>query len=103
VLFDRVDDARPSRVIALDPRIHRTYHYWHAFVPGTTHGQLYAFRVHGSYDPTNGLRFDATKILLDPYGKCVARPNKYRRAGSLPARRQRRRRIQECRDRPWLL
>jgi len=39
-LFDHVDDARPSRVIALDPRIHRTYHYWHAFVPGTTHGQL---------------------------------------------------------------
>ena len=66
-------------MIALDPRIHRTYHYWHAFVPGTTHGQLYAFRVHGSYDPTNGLRFDATKILLDPYGKCIARPNKYRR------------------------
>jgi isoamylase len=78
-LFDHVDDARPSRVIALDPRIHRTYHYRHAFVPGTTHGQLYAFRVHGSYDPTNGLRFDATKILLDPYGKCIARPNKYRR------------------------
>ncbi len=31
-LFDHVDDARPARVIALDPRTHRTYHYWHVFV-----------------------------------------------------------------------
>jgi isoamylase len=73
-LFDHVDDARPARVIALDPRTHRTYHYWHVFVPGIGPGQLYAFRVHGLFDPANGLRFDASKVLLDPYGKCIARP-----------------------------
>jgi isoamylase len=78
-LFDRMDSAKPARVIALDPRIHRTYHYWHVFVPGIAHGQLYAFRVHGPYDPANGLRFDASKTLLDPYGKCIARPQGYRR------------------------
>jgi len=28
LLFDRVDDPEPSRVIDLDPRTNRTYHYW---------------------------------------------------------------------------
>jgi isoamylase len=73
-LFDHVDDAKPVRLIALDPRIHRTYHYWHVFVPGISPGQLYAFRVQGLFDPANGQRFDASKVLLDPYGKCIARP-----------------------------
>jgi pullulanase/glycogen debranching enzyme len=81
-LFDRVDDAEPARVIALDPRTHRTYHYWHTFIPGIAHGQLYAFRVQGPLDPANGLRFDASKTLLDPYGKCVARPAGYRRGAA---------------------
>jgi isoamylase len=74
LLFDRADDALPSRVFELDPRAHRTYHYWHAFVPGVRPGQLYAYRAHGPFAPEKGLRFDAAKVLLDPYGKCVARP-----------------------------
>ena len=74
LLFDRVDDSKPSRVIDLDPHVNRTYHYWHAFVPGVTAGQLYGYRVAGPFDPARGLRFDANKVLLDPYGKCLARP-----------------------------
>jgi len=27
LLYERVDDALPSRVFELDPRAHRTYHY----------------------------------------------------------------------------
>ena len=65
---------QPSRVIDLDPRINRTYHYWHVFVPEVTAGQIYAYRVAGPFDPQRGLRFDADKVLLDPYGKCIARP-----------------------------
>jgi len=74
LLFDRVDDAQPARVIDLDPHTHRTYHYWHAFVPGIGSGQLYAYRARGPFDPDRGLRFDPDKVLLDPYGLCVARP-----------------------------
>jgi glycogen operon protein len=74
LLFDNVDDPEPSRVIALDPRINRTYHYWHVFVSGVSAGQIYAYRIAGPFDPERGLRFDPTKVLLDPYGKCVARP-----------------------------
>ena len=45
LLFDSAADAQPTRVIALDPRKHRTYHYWHVFVPGIGAGQLYAYRA----------------------------------------------------------
>jgi isoamylase len=34
LLFDCEDVPAPSRTIALDPVKNRTYHYWHAFVPG---------------------------------------------------------------------
>ena len=74
LLFDAEDAADPSRIIDLDPRINRTYHYWHVFVPGITAGQVYAYRVTGPFDPERGLRFDPSKLLLDPYGKCIARP-----------------------------
>jgi isoamylase len=75
LLFDRADDPHPSRVIDLDPRTQRTYHYWHAFVPGVEAGQLYGYRAHGPFVPEKGLRFDAGKVLLDPYANCVARPS----------------------------
>ena len=79
LLFDREDDARPARVISLDPFLNRTYHYWHVFVPGVQSGQLYGYRVHGPFDPSQGLRFDPTKVLLDPYGRAVAVPKIYSR------------------------
>jgi isoamylase len=69
LLFDDLDAQEPSRVIDLDRRTNRTYHYWHVFVPGVTAGQLYAYRVGGPYEPARGLRFDPTKVLLDPYAR----------------------------------
>jgi glycogen operon protein len=83
VLFDREDDAQPTRVITLDPAINRTYHYWHAFVPGLQAGQLYGYRVHGAFDPRQGLRFDAEKVLLDPYGRGVVVPKSYSRGAAV--------------------
>jgi glycogen operon protein len=79
LLFDRVDDARPARVIRIDPVDNRTYHYWHTFVPGTGAGQIYGFRVYGPYDVASGWRFDPTKVLLDPYGRAVVVPRDYSR------------------------
>jgi len=73
-LFDDVDAAAPARVIALDPRRHRTFHYWHAFVPDVAPGQIYAYRAHGPFEPRSGLRFDPDKLLLDPYGRAVVWP-----------------------------
>src|SRR5689334_2378719 len=61
LLFDGVDDARPARVIDLDPH-ERSHHYWHVFVPELKAGQLYGYRAHGPYAPEKGLRFDADKV-----------------------------------------
>ena len=85
VFFDHTDDPQPSRVIALDPVLHRTSHYWHIFVPGIKPGQLYGYRGDGPADPAAGHRFDRHKVLLDPYGKSVfVGPNYDRAAASRP-------------------
>ena len=79
LLFDRAEDARPSRVISIDPAANRTYHYWHIFVPGIGAGQIYGFRAYGPFEPGSGLRFDSSKLLLDPYGRAVVVPGNYSR------------------------
>ncbi|HEY7120892.1 MAG TPA: glycogen debranching protein GlgX [Tepidisphaeraceae bacterium] len=86
LLFDRVDDAKPARLIPIDPVTQRTYQYWHTFVPGIKAGQIYGYRVTGPAEPASGLRFDREKVLLDPYGRGVMVPKRYgreaaRRAG----------------------
>ena len=79
LFFDRADDAKPARIIEIDPVTNRTYHYWHTFVKGIRPGQLYGYRVQGPFEPSMGLRFDATKVLLDPYGRGVMVPKNYDR------------------------
>ena len=79
LLFDAADAAEPSRTIPLDPKAHRSYHYWHAFVPGLRPGQLYAYRAYGPFAPERGLLFDSDKVLLDPYALGVAVPDGYNR------------------------
>jgi glycogen operon protein len=68
LLFDRVDDPKPSRTVALDPRTNRTCHDWYTFVPGVKTGQLYAYRASGPYEPERGRRFDPAKVLLQMAG-----------------------------------
>src|SRR4030095_3792935 len=79
LLFDDEAATQPSRVIPLKADQHRTYHYWHVFVPDLQPGQVYAYRAHGPFAPERGSRFDAEKVLLDPYGLAVAVPERYDR------------------------
>ncbi|MFN8474655.1 MAG: glycogen debranching protein GlgX [Anaerolineae bacterium] len=79
LFFDRDDDAKPSRVIRLDPVFNRAYHYWYTFVPNVAPGQIYGYRVSGPFDPTRGLFFDPAKVLLDPYAREVVVPSGYTR------------------------
>src|SRR5205085_1707935 len=79
LLFDRVDEAKPASVVRLDPATNRSYHYWHVFVPDVRPGQLYGYRVDGPFDPSSGMRFDPSKVLLDPYGRGVMVPESYDR------------------------
>lgn len=82
LFFDREEDGTPSRMVRIDPTTNRTYHYWHVFVPGIRPGQIYGYRVEGPSAPASGLRFDAAKVLLDPYGRGVVVPQDYGRAAA---------------------
>ena len=79
LLFNGTEDTTPARSIRLDPDANRTYHYWHVFVPGVRSGQIYGYRVEGASDFARGMRFDHSKVLLDPYGRGVVVPGNYRR------------------------
>ncbi len=71
-LFDQSQDAAPARVIDLDPAYNRTGDVWHVWVEGIRHGQLYAYRVDGPYQPSEGHRFNFNKLLLDPFATAIA-------------------------------
>jgi isoamylase len=45
---------------------------WRGTVPDLGHGARYGFRVHGPWDPANGLRCNPAKLLLDPYARAIA-------------------------------
>jgi len=69
-LFDGVNSEKEFRRISLR---HQTDLVWHAYLPDAMPGQLYGYRVHGPYDPAKGFRFNANKVLLDPYAKSIGR------------------------------
>ncbi|MFW6155384.1 MAG: glycogen debranching protein GlgX [Planctomycetota bacterium] len=49
----------------------RTNFCWHAYLPEVAPGQRYGFRAHGPWQPEQGLRCCASKLLLDPYAKAI--------------------------------
>ncbi len=64
-LFDR--NGRETRVNLPE----RTAFCWHAYLRGVGPGQRYGFRVHGPWDPANGLRCNPAKLLVDPYARAI--------------------------------
>ena len=42
---------------------------WHGYLPDAAPGTVYAYRVHGPYEPDKGHRFNPNKLVLDPYAK----------------------------------
>jgi len=65
-LFD--DSARETRIRMRSGAAH----VWCRYVEGLKPGQRYGFRVHGPYDPKRGHRFNANKLLVDPYARAFA-------------------------------
>jgi isoamylase len=64
-LFDEAGNEERIRLPEMDGYV------WHAFLPGIHPGQKYGFRVYGEYDPSQGLRCNPNKLLLDPYAKAI--------------------------------
>src|SRR5713226_8647564 len=44
---------------------------WHAYLPNVGPGQRYGYRVHGPYEPDEGIRCNPCKLLLDPYARAI--------------------------------
>jgi glycogen operon protein len=64
-LFDA--DGTETRVEVVDVDAY----VWHCYIPQIQPGQRYGYRVHGPYDPANGLRCNPNKVLMDPYAKAT--------------------------------
>lgn len=47
---------------------------WYGHIDGVRSGARYGLRVHGPYDPLNGHRFNAHKLLIDPYARALDGP-----------------------------
>jgi isoamylase len=67
-LFDSAEAPTENDCI---PLVERTDLIWHAYLPDVRPGQLYGYRVHGPYEPEEGLRFNPHKLVIDPYAKAV--------------------------------
>src|SRR5438477_367829 len=68
-LFDNIDVPHENARV---PLREQTGQVWHVFLPEVRPGQLYGYRVAGPYQPNRGLRFNDSKLLLDPYAKSIA-------------------------------
>ncbi len=69
LLFDNHDDPQPIQIISLDPKVNKTFHFWHVFVEDLKPGIHYAYRFDGPFDLEQGHRFSKNKLLIDPYAK----------------------------------
>src|SRR3954471_10773622 len=67
-LHDNRSKAETERIIVSEV----TAFVHHCYVPGLQPGQLYGFRVDGPWDPANGLRFNPSKLLVDPYAQAIS-------------------------------
>ncbi|RDJ27852.1 glycogen debranching enzyme GlgX [Bosea caraganae] len=75
---ERVDvclfDEAGEREIARLPLPRRSGDIHHGFLPGAGPGLRYGLRAKGPFRPESGHRFDAAKLLVDPYARRIDRP-----------------------------
>ncbi len=69
-LFDGRDG---NQELARIPVREQTDQVWHIYLPEVRPGQRYGYQVQGPYDPAMGHRFNAAKVLLDPYARAIDR------------------------------
>jgi isoamylase len=68
-LFDSATAVEPTATITMPEQ---TDNVWHVYLPDVRPGALYGYRVDGPYEPHRGHRFNANKLLIDPYAKAVS-------------------------------
>ncbi len=69
--FREAADEEPYQTFQFNAKTNRTGDIWHVFVEGLSAESLYLYRVDGPFRPSDGLRFNVNKYLLDPYAKVL--------------------------------
>jgi isoamylase len=72
LLYKRISDREPYRVVEFNPSTDRWGDIWSVFIPGLKAGQLYHFQADGPFSPEEGHRFDPRARLIDPYARALA-------------------------------
>jgi isoamylase len=73
-LFDSAEAEKEAQRIEMPEN---NAFVWHGYLKDIRPGQIYGYRVHGPSDPENGHRFNANKVLVDPYARCIVRSVKW--------------------------
>ena len=63
-LFNEVNGALVETRFAMS---YRNGPIWHGYLAGVGAGQRYGYRIYGPWSPEHGVRFNAAKLLIDPY------------------------------------
>jgi len=63
-LFNEVNGRLVETRFALS---HRNGPIWHGYLAGVRAGQRYGYRIYGTWAPEYGSRFNAAKLVIDPY------------------------------------
>jgi len=87
LLYSPKDFVKPVFQLRLDPLRNKTGRIWHCLVPRkpASTARYYAYRVEGPWDVVQGHRFDAQKVLFDPFAEDVFLPPGFSREAARQA------------------
>jgi glycogen operon protein len=69
LLYEKHDEPEADYIITLEPCRWKTGDIWHVFVKGAGAGWCYNIRVSGPWNPSEGLRFNRNRVLVDPWAR----------------------------------
>ncbi len=84
-LYSEVDPEQPSHSYTFDYLKNKSGRIWHCRVAAeiVERAKYYAYQVDGPDDLQQGHRFDANKILLDPYARAIDFPATFSRHAAI--------------------
>ncbi|HLH36348.1 MAG TPA: isoamylase [Alloacidobacterium sp.] len=84
LLYSEIDLATPTYEHRLNPLLNKSGRIWHCRLRKSSipDARYYAYQVAGPKTVEEGHRFDARKVLLDPYARCVCFPTRFSRAAA---------------------
>jgi isoamylase len=73
LLYESATSPEPFQTILLNPKMHRSFFFWHVFVEALPPGIHYTWRMAGPNDTaSSGFRFNPKKELIDPWATAVS-------------------------------